>query len=204
MLLSTNAVDQIGSGPHPNNCVVVLVEVEDEIMANEVVGGMGDDLTNVDSWRVTVDDDVVVARWEGATKPRASRAEIRPTTREEYGMNLMVSKVQWHYETNEGADMQDEIGWSMLKLLCDVTKISLYLSRSSARGRENKIWRESTHNYWREQEIFCVTDLYVAVAQAKNHHDHGLRLRRRRRHCRRLVRQESKRHVTERIETGHL
>ena len=33
--------------------------------------------------------------------------------------------------TNEG-DMQDEIGWSMLKLLCDVTKISLYLSRSSA------------------------------------------------------------------------
>jgi len=136
MLLSTNAVDQIGSGPHPNNCVVVLVEVEDEIMANEVVGGMGDDLTNVDSWRVTVDD-AVVARREGATKPRASRAEIRPTTREECGMNLMVSKVvQWHYETNEG-DMQYEIGWSMLKLLCDVTKISLYLSRSSAGEIQN-------------------------------------------------------------------
>jgi hypothetical protein len=91
MLLSTNAVDQIGSGPHPNNCVVVPVEVEVE-MANGV-GVMGDDLTNVDSWRDTVDDDAVVARWEGATKPRASRAEIRPTTREEYGMNLMVPMV---------------------------------------------------------------------------------------------------------------
>ncbi len=32
---------------------------------------------------VVDDDDDIVARWEGSTKPRAAREEIRPTTRKE-------------------------------------------------------------------------------------------------------------------------
>jgi hypothetical protein len=45
MLLSTNAVDQIGSGPHPNSCVeveVVVMEAAKEAAAGRSVD---DDLT---------------------------------------------------------------------------------------------------------------------------------------------------------------
>ena len=90
MLLSTNAVDHIGSGPHPNRRVDVG---EDELTMSNAVGGVDDDLdlTNEDffSWRV--DDDVDEALREGVTKPKVSRVAMRPTMkRGEYGMNFMV------------------------------------------------------------------------------------------------------------------